>query len=252
MRNSIPFLFLILALFAACKSSNEIDNVAPANGLAYFPLVVGATKIYSLDSITFKPISGTNIKKDTFNLSLKEVITDTFRDQIGVLAYRIERYKRSSDALPWNLVNVAKVSINNQNILRTDNNLTFVKCPLYMSEKQRWGGDAFIDSTIVIEIAGETMELISKSHWSWTYEVTSLDKAETIGNKAFSTVATLTSQISPNILTEKRYSLEKYAKGVGLIYKEQKILDSQNNNTALTWEQRGQKGYILKQTIVSY
>jgi len=54
----------------------------------------------------------------------------------------------------------------------------------------------------------------------------------------------------------KRYSLEKYAKGVGLIYKELTVLDCNNTinqcSDNVPWGQRATKGFLLKQFITKY
>ena len=53
---------------------------------------------------------------------------------------------------------------------------------------------------------------------------------------------------------EFKLSEEKYAKGVGLIYRAMKILDTQCiiDCQFLEWEDKAEKGYILTQQIIDY
>ena len=254
MSKYIPFrayiLFSpILCLFACGKNQTESPTKL---GLTYYPLQIGKYKIYQQDSVTFKPLANNQVKRDSFRLQLKETVADTFRDNTGALNYRIERYKRTSDTLPWQITNVVSTTLTTDLALRTDDNLTFIKMPLAYIQKTAWSGDAYIDSLVVIQVNGENLEFISKKRWNWVYDIESLDKPEQVGAVNFPNVTTSLAQIDPKILTEKRYWLEKYASEIGLVYKEQQILDSQNLNSALTWIQRAQKGYILKQTLLSY
>ena len=99
--------------------------------------------------------------------------------------------------------------------------------------------------SIKLEVAGEILEPFSKK---WTYEILSYGKAEKIGTKDYADVLTVQAQSDPKILTEKRYSLEKYAKGIGLIYREIKILDTQKLDATIAWEKKAQKGFIVRMT----
>jgi hypothetical protein len=49
----------------------------------------------------------------------------------------------------------------------------------------------------------------------------------------------------------KTYSLEKYARNVGLVYKEFWVVTGQHD-IGLPWEQRAEKGFILRQYAIGY
>jgi hypothetical protein len=80
-----------------------------------------------------------------------------------------------------------------------------------------------------------------------------LDQTESIGDLQFDKVAIvlLTDDGEENTI-ERRYALEKYARGVGLIYKEYEILDSQCSTCTEPWSEKAEKGFILKQTLIEY
>jgi hypothetical protein len=244
MTRYFPLLFLFFCL--AC-SPNETEML-PKMGAAYYPLAIGKSITYQIDSIIYDTISQ-NVKIDTYRLQAKEVLKDTFRNILGQLMYRIERFERKTATEPWDIKNVFAAQLNDNQAIRLENNLIFLKFPIPVFEKQTWDGNVLIDAGLKITVAGETIEPFSKK---WTFSTESLGKAETIDNKNFTDVLTVKAQTDPKILTEWRYQLEKYAKGVGLVYREVKILDTQRLDANIAWEKKASKGYILRMTVLSY
>jgi hypothetical protein len=247
-----PFLVLTMSILCLLWSScgkNETDTL-PDLAKEYYPLQIGKTLIYDIDTIQFDPQPGNTVKIDTFKWQVKEVFIDTFKGLTGQLTYKIERSERkrgSSD--PYDVKKIFTVALADNGVLRTEDNLKFVKMPRFFGEKTTWDGNVYCDQSLVIEVAGERMFLFGKK---WNYEILSLAKAEKIGTKDFTDIMTARAQSDTRILTEKRYNLEKYAKGVGLVYKEQHILDTQKLDAAIAWEKKADKGFIVKQTITSF
>jgi hypothetical protein len=66
-------------------------------------------------------------------------------------------------------------------------------------------------------------------------------------------VVTVQNADSENLI-ELRLAHEKYARGVGLVYRELWILDTQciEDCIGMTWEQKAEKGFILKQTLIDH
>jgi hypothetical protein len=244
------FLTLSLVCFGlgSCGKT-EIDTL-PDLAKEYYPLQIGKTLVYDIDTILFDPESATKVKIDTFRWQVREVFVDTFRDITKQLTYRIERSeRRRGSSEPFEIKKIFTTALADNGVLKTEDNLTFIKMPRYFGEKTTWDGNVYCDQSLIIEVAGERMGLFSKK---WNYEVLTVAKAEKIGTKDFTNVLTTRAQSDTRIFTEKRYNLEKYAKGVGLIYKEQHVLDSQNPDLTIAWEKRAYRGYIVKQTIVSF
>ena len=114
-------------------------------------------------------------------------------------------------------------------------------------EKTNWDGNIFNDPSVKFIIAGELLEPFSKK---WDYQIESFGKSETIGGRVFEDVLTVSGKTDVKILTETRSLVEKYAKGVGLISKELKILDTQKLDANVAWENKAEKGVIIRQTFV--
>lgn len=238
--------FVILGVSSCGKNKTEI---LPQTGKLYFPLLVGKELVYDVDSVIYDPQPSGKIQIDTFKWQVREVIKDTFKDQSGIIQYRTEHFSRVQGAITWISDFVFTSALTLQHALRNENNLTFIKFPLIFSVDTQWEGNVYIDPSVKIKVAGETLTPFTNK---WTYQILSIDKPEQIGTRKFDSVLTIVAQSNPNILNEKRYTLEKYAKGIGLVYREQKILDTQKLDGSVAWEVRAEKGFIVTQKILSF
>ena len=237
----------ILTFFIASCGSNEVETL-PELGSVYLPLSIGKTTIFDVDSVIYRQeIKQGFVKIDTNSWQIQEILQDTFRDSEGNLSYRIDRFERKKGTLKWNVTKVFSTALTQKYALRNENNLRYIKFPNYFKEKTVWNGNIFND-TVKIVANDDILELFSKQ---WTFTVLSFGKSEKIGSKTYDDVLTVQSQIDPKILTEKRFVLEKYAKGIGLVSKVEKILDTQKLDSNIEWEKRAEKGFIVKQTIAN-
>lgn len=212
----------------------------------YFPMEIGSEWIYQLDSIIFDPAVG-GIVRDTISNQLKEVVRDTFTDLTGEQNYIIDRYLRKNEASPWVINSVWHTALLDNQAQRVENNLRFVKLIFPPKEGATWDGNKYFNPNTKFSVAGESLEIYK----NWSYYIQSSGGAENIHGNNFDRVVTIIQSDDENAI-EKRYSVEKYAFGVGLIFKEMVILDTQNISDILAWEDKAEKGFILRQSIVSY
>ena len=244
-------LFILLSftisLLISC-GKNETETL-PKLGKEYYPLQIGKAVTYEVDSIIYDPISNGVVKIDTFKWQVRELLVDTFRDKSNVLNYTIERSLRAKGVQNWQIESVLSAALTQDHALRTENNILYIKFPTTFGVKTNWDGNVYVDPSVKMIIAGETLEFFSKK---WVYQVESYGKSEKIVDKTYEDVLTITAQSDAKILTDKRYTLEKYAKGFGLIYREQKILDTQKLDANIAWEKKAEKGFILIQKAVSF
>jgi hypothetical protein len=234
---------LLLVFFSCVKSETE---TLPEIGKTYYPLSIGKTLTYDLDSIIYDPILSGGTKIDTTRWQIKDVFKDTFRDNSGILQYRIERSERIKGNLDWKTVKAVTAAFTDNQAIGQEDNLRFIKFPLVFNESTTWNAMIFNDSAKVL-IAGETLNLFSKK---WSSKIVSFGKKEAIGTKTFDDVLTVLSQISTTILTEKRYLIEKYAKNTGLVYREYHVLDTQKLDATVAWEKKAEKGAIIIQRFL--
>lgn len=259
-RSYIPVKVSFLACLIFGYACNELvpgkhEPVDPGEQHPYFPLEIGKFIEYSVDSIVYDFAAGGGNVRDSAHLLVREEIVDTFRDIAGQLLYAIERSERSGATLPWQLRQVYSATRSATQAVRTENNLRFLKLVFPFDRRSAWDGNLWIDQYREIEVAGERIQPFV----NWHYEVDSLDIPSQIGDFAFDSVLVVTEVDETNAI-ERRLSRVKYAKHIGVVYREQWILDSQYCNqipppaNCLTkpWAEKAEKGYIMRQVITGH
>lgn len=250
----ISFLFCLL--MGACSNRQTLDLPLfdPAQ-LEYFPLIPGHYVVYRVDSLVYDPAPNGQTAIDSSSTFVKEVVGDSLLDNTGQLQYIIERYERQTDTMPWLLKFVGSASRNNGQAVRTELNFRFLKMLFPMDQRSAWDGNLWIDKNREIEIAGERM----RPFINWSYAVDAIDIPTLIGGFTFDSTLVIT-EADDNNAIERRFSRAWYAKHIGLVQREQWILDSQYCNQfpspadclTLPWELKAEKGYILRQVVLKY
>lgn len=256
-----PALTLALALCAAlsaCDGSLFPSGPAlpaPESQYAYFPLDIGRSWEYRVDSVIYDFAPGGGIAIDSQTILRRERITDTLRDETGGLFYLIERCERRDKTTPWQYVATDRAARRASQGIRQEGNLRYLRLIFPMTRGAAWDGNVWIDESLEIEIAGERI----KPFGGWRSRVDTLDAPAAIGAFVFDSTLTVTEADLTNAI-ERRLSRSTYARGVGLIRREQWILDSQYCNRVpppadcLTrpWRLKAEKGFIMRQTLLRY
>lgn len=198
--------FVIIGTLYSCKK-----DVAPPidMGYDYFPTEIGKWIIYDVDSTVYDDFSDTVI---IYQYLIKEVIESTFIDNQGLETQRIERYKRLDDSLQWVIKDVWFSNRTTSTAEKVEENVRFIKLTFPVNLRNSWDGNAF-----------NTMD-------EWNYEYTEVDVPCTINSLSFDSTATIL-QINDSTYIDKIYSLEIYAKNVGMIYKE--LIDVAANSSEI-------------------
>lgn len=214
MRN-VPLLLIIIStvLFSACKKSVDVLETATVN--QYSPLQVGKYITYNLDSTVFINF-GT---KDTvIKYQVKHVIDAQITDNLGRPAYRIIRYIRKTAANPWTPDNTFMAVATDFTFEFIENNMRYLKLKGPIRNGYSWKGNSYIDTYSL----NSTVKYLDD--WNYTYD--SVNVAQTFG--AFTLDSTLKVDQRDEIIGnpsdlnsyhEINFGAEKYAKGIGLIYR---------------------------------
>ncbi len=249
----ILLAFFVFAFIFSCKT--EEDNFDRGFGHEYMGLEVGKYIVYQVDSIIFDP-TGDSLISYTHSF-IKDEIVDTLHDNIGELLYKTERFVRKDSNAPWQVQKVYSQSIQGENRtmgIVTEDNLRYVKLVFPIEASNYWNPIAFIDPKTQITVAGETLEPFLQND-IWRSSILAVDEPDTVGTFQFDEVLRLRevetsgkssldfnagespfefkSKIPLNSFETKpssfelRRSYEKYAKGIGLVYRERWILDTQ-------------------------
>jgi hypothetical protein len=246
----------LLACLAACSDPLRLQPDDPgAAQQAYFPLETGKYLEYVADSMQYDFQDNGDVRIDSSRTLVRLQILDTFVDAAGETVFRIERFERPDENTPWTFRRMESAWRNTTQAVYTENNLRFLKLVFPMDRRTSWDGNHWIDPLREINIAGETMRPFSH----WDYGVDSLDIPGKIGTFSFDSLLIVT-EADENNLVERRYSKAIYAKHLGLVQRIQWILDSQycNQNPipadcfSKPWEQKAQKGFILKMTLLQH
>ncbi len=237
----LVLIVISLTLFLACVKKKLPDNEALL-GLDYYPLTQGKFIIYDIDSTRYEPIGQIKIKNTKYRI--KEKIADSYTDNEGKPAIRIERYikmlplaPKTYDSIPWTIKEVWMMNATKYNIQVSERDVRYTKLIFPIQENVSWNGNA--KNTI-----GE---------WNYTYAY--IDKKETIGGTSMDKVLQIKQFNLPTLISYQNYS-EKYAKGIGLVYREISDYTSNTityvNGVAVPIENRIEFGVIYKQTFLSY
>jgi hypothetical protein len=250
--------FLILLLFSIISQSCSEEFETPIDveiyGYAYYPLKVGQTRIYKIDSLQFDLGSDNLPVYDSTSFYLKEEIKELSIDLEGNDLYIVERSRSERQEGPYRVVDVMTRSRNTNQAYSTENNIRLINLVFPIEKNKTWKGTSFINDQIIVFIRGELIEMYK----GWEFEVLEEGVSEQIGDKVYAQTTTIRQADTDNPF-EKRYSIEKYAKEVGLVYRERQIVDSfckyRGDNAlcvGLEWIEKAGRGFFTREVLVDY
>ncbi|MBU6340356.1 MAG: hypothetical protein KGS48_02570 [Bacteroidetes bacterium] len=257
MNHTLRLLFLLsgmLFLFQCSKRETETIQLDASGQYAYFPLHIGQSADYLVDSIVYD-FKGNLTLRDSSRSWVRRSVVDTTHDHSGALVYILERYEKKSPGDSWQFKNRYYAAANAEQAAVTEDNLRFLNLSFPLYQQKTWNVNVWIDPSLETSVAGERMRLYNTEQ----SQVESIDKPLQIGAFAFDSVLTV-QEADFTSAFQRRYSLTRYAKHVGIAYREQWMLDSQYCNQTPTpadcltkpWQDKAERGYILKQTLLSY
>lgn len=215
-------LLALLVVISSCEK--ETDNTEYDNPTDYFQLEIGKYVIYRLDSLKF-----TNFGMDEVisSYQAKEVVEGTTTDLLGRPAWRVQRYLRplnSTNEDDWK-ESVAYEVIEGDNILEVyEGNLRFVKLQGPIKEGRSWLGNGYLPD----EPYNQYEFNITEGMDTWDYSCESVGATEELNGKTYDNTITITQVndstdvpvIDINQPGSKTVWIEKYARNIGLIYRD--------------------------------
>lgn len=246
MKISFAFVALLLFSLVACKKETEMLNTASLND--YFPLEVGKTNIYRLDSTVPASFGAVLVVK---SYQAKDTIESTFTDNEGRLSYRIFRFTRDTAGLqPWTFTATFTATPTDKWIEYVDNNLRFLKLHAPVTDGYSWLAHSFIDTRSV----NSTVPYLD----NWEYEYQNANTPYTVLNTVYDSTVTVLQHDETNPegpfdpgleLQIRTYGVEVFAKGTGLIYKEFLYWNWQRNPPPAKYEDAS---YGVKLSLISH
>lgn len=245
-------LLILLPLIGCVK--NEIEDPFNDQSRQYLPLVQGKYIAYAVDSIVFDDEAGGN-RMDTVHFEIREEIFD-FQFVNGDTIYYLHRFRRDAPETNWQLTDVWTTRYTINEALRTEENLTFRKMVFPLKDGKKWIATSYINPSTTVLIGTENVQAFQ----DWESEVVEFDIADQVGQFSFgvSNVMHIVQTDSDDGST-KRYVMEKYARGIGLVQRIDTILDSRcivlgdfTPCIGKSWLEHAGKGYILSQVMIDH
>jgi hypothetical protein len=185
----------------------------------YYPLATGHVYIYRLDS-SLIPLFGSDLVIHSY--IAKDSIADTIRDNENRLSYRVYRFITDTlETQGWMPIATYYITPTDHSVeLMDENNLRFIKLKDPIRNDFSWQGNSYIDT----KTAGSPYQYMDG--WNYTYK--NVGQPDTVLNNVFQNTITILQQdetdppgpFDPNNYQQRNYSVEVYAQGIGLVYKE--------------------------------
>lgn len=230
------FAAIVLLGLQACEDDGSGDVDFKYD---YYPLEEGQYVTYQVDSITYDDFFDPP-KVDTLSIQVKERLDTTFLDNEGRLAYRLERFERADAQAPWVLKDVWYTLATATTAEKVEENLRFIKFIFPPRVDETWNGNIYINITPEIEFLED-----------WEYRITEVDMPKTINGNTFDSTTTVLQQDFETLI-DRTYSLETYAKGVGLVYKELQVLETTQISQSTPWAEKATSGFIMRQRVIDH
>ena len=226
-------IFLVACATLSSCNKEVTENVIVPNDTDYFPLSKGSYKIYAVDSTSYR-----DLEKDTvvYNYRMKEVLADTFRDNAGLLAYKVMRYKQKPDNVgnytnqPWLFFEATSVKGSSTEVQSVENNATYLRLLFPLTSNKQWNGNVY--TTLGIQ----------------NYTVSYVDQELKVLNKSLPTAKIAEQSQRTKLSLQERTKV--YARGVGLIHTEMWDISTDQIDPLNEVEKHIKKGNVVKTELI--
>ncbi len=244
------YFYLIVLLFFGCGNRNNLSTEKLAD---YLPLQQGKFITYRVDSTVFTQY-GRQVELHSYQVKCQ--IDSIFIDNIGRSSYRVIRLLRDTlGSLPWTNAGSFYISPSASQIEWVEDNLRQVKLQLPITSQNKWKGNRYL-STNPLNPPYDFSNDDNIQDWDFTYALPASnfqfrDKlyTEVISvmqiDKSFNVPITL-----PASFAFKNYAVDKFAKGIGLVYKEWECWEYQPNTSGTGGPYR--IGFGIKQWMIDH
>ena len=213
-RNPLLLLtFSAVILFSACKESNEDFKTAELS--EYYPLEVGKYITYNLDSTIFVDFGASS---EVHSYQVKYETDAQMTDNLGRPAYRIIRYIRNNDTQPWASDATFMATNTGTSLEFLENNFRYIKLHQPVRDNYSWKGNAYIETYSI------NTEFRYLDDWDYIYE--NVDQPDQVGGFTLDSCLTVNQRDEligdindPNTYSEVNLGREKYARGIGMVYR---------------------------------
>lgn len=251
---SLYFLtgLVFLTTFISCTKETD-EGVAEraakqlAENRTFQPLTIGTVWVYQIDSVYYV-FENNKLVTDSVSGIYRETIVDTFHNAVGNPVYRIVREKEDKTLQQWIKVGVYGIEDQKTRLIRQEGNVPFIELTFPLRRFSQWKATSLIDGYEPFYI--KSRELPIYKDWGNSFIADSTDQT-VLGNAT--SVLTIKDVDNDDGVILSQYSERKYAKNVGLIYKEQAFYTTQRIELSdLPWREKADVGFEMKQTLIQF
>jgi len=237
---SLSRLFLLTVGSIVIFSCNEKEEFISEPISAYMPLAAGKYITYRLDSLVFTNF-GRNIEVHKYQV--KHQVDMQITDNLGRPAYRVFRFVRdSAGTQPWQASGTYFITPLTDQAEVIDDNLRIIKLHLPLRSGFSWKGNRYLPFDTIPGSPGGPYDPLydfdnddEMADWDFFYDgspasfaykginYTNVLSVEQV-DEAFNVPV-----INPSFYGSRSRSIERYSKGIGLVYKELELWEHQPN-----------------------
>lgn len=243
---SIPLLLVIL--LSSCQP--EIENFESESVADYLPLQPGKYITYRLDSTVF---TGFGRTEEIHSFQEKQLVDAIVTDNMGRTSYRINRYLRdTAGTRPWTVSDVYFITPLEKSAEQVENNLRTIRLAVPIKQGFSWLGNNYLP----IEPYNKTYSFSSSTNTQlddWEYRYEAISETAVFNGKTFADVITITHideeyELENTTLQGKTFSMDRYAKGVGLVYQELIMWEQQPNSSGSPYK----TGFGVRRSLLDH
>lgn len=227
LKKSVVCLVMVAFFLVTC--SKEEVTIVKIKDHEYLPLQVGLFQIYSVTETTYTtgPIGVTR------QYDLKMEIKDSLQTSSGAYSYVIYRSTRDAGASGWTYLDTWTATFSDKEAVVQEANVSYVKIMVPIELGRTWNGNLY------------------NSQKADDYSITKAGESLTTSIAVFPDVIEITQNNEVDTIVGNDIRFERYARGVGLIYRKQEVVTYCSVGTCIGKKQI-QSGTILEQTIKEY
>ena len=229
-------LFIFLLSFVSCSEKEEFETTQIEDFTALEP---GKYITYRVDSLVFPNFGRTT---EVHKYQQKHVIDALITDNLGRPSYRVFRYIRDSvnaqswtDEQAWVPNGTYFITPLNDQLEVIEDNLRVIKLHLPFREGFTWRGNAHLPANAYESLFG----LFSNDDnmYDWEFYYSTLEPSWSYKNNNYTDVWTIEAAdeiynvpiTDPTAYAARTRAVEKYARDIGLVYREFELWEYQPN-----------------------
>ncbi|WP_205513671.1 hypothetical protein [Longitalea arenae] len=224
---------LLAIQLSGCEK--KTDNISSDAVTDYLNLQTGKYILYRYDSLRFVD----HDQRDTIvSYQAKDIVEGQLTDNLGRAGWRIVRYLRdfnSTNDNDWKPLLTYHVIPSAQNIEMNESNFRYVKLVIPVKDGVSWRGNGYLPDNPYEGVYDFSNDQDIRT-WDYTYH--DVGASLTLNNKTYDSTITVVQiadstnlPLEPGVSASKTYWVEKYAKNIGLVYKEVAVWEYQPPTT---------------------